>query len=117
MTPGSYDFRIPRGATPFLAVRLTGRDPVSGQIARLPVPGLTIEWTVEWPSGSETKASTDMAQGLTVDRRTGMIIYPISAAHAGELAAAPAPIALRIRYVASDGYVCPLLTGTVELEG
>lgn len=116
MRPVTYTFRLPRTGTPVLGIVLHGRDPRTGQVARLPVPGVTVAWTVDWPSGSETRTPFSVPDPLTVDRRTGAILFPISAAHADDLAGSVRPIATGIRLLMPDGFAVPVLNGSIVVE-
>lgn len=117
MRPARYDFRFPRGSTPFLCLILHGRDPRTGEVSRLPIPGVTVEWTVEWPTGEEVRTQFAAPDHLlTVDQRTGAIGFPVSAARAEELEGAVEPIETRIRIIMSDGSAYPFLTGTIAME-
>ncbi len=117
MRPAPYDFRFHRGGTAYLGVILHGRDPRTGEVRRLPVPGVTIEWTVEWPTGQEVRTQFDAPDRLlSIDPRSGVISFPVSAARVEELEGAVQPIATRIRLLMPDGAPVPFLTGTVALE-
>lgn len=116
MKPVAYDFRFPRGGRPFLAVRLTGRDPRTGETRRLPVPGVTIEWAVDWPTEPEVRTQFSAPNLLMVDRRTGFVVFPISDERVEELEGQPGPVSTRIRILMPDGTPVPYLTGTIAME-
>lgn len=115
MRPATYNFTLTRGGTPFLGVRLHGRDPRTQQVARLPVPGVVVEWSIAWAGSPEAKTTAD-GGGLAIDPRTGVITYPLSEANVAALNAASAPIPHSIRIVMSDGFFYPFLVGGISLE-
>ncbi|EIZ83699.1 hypothetical protein WYO_3712 [Methylobacterium sp. GXF4] len=112
MKPAYFDFRTPVGGTPRMSVVLHGRDPRTKAVARLPLPGTTIEWLVEWPDGA---AALDQTSGLLVDGRTGAFTYPMTDERVAAIEGAPGPIPYRVRVKLSDGSAYPFLTGTVGL--
>ena len=117
MRPASYDFRFPRGGAAYLGVILHGRDPRTGEVRRLPIPGVTVEWTIEWPTGEEVRTQFAAPDHLLmIDQRTGVHAFPVSAERAEELEGAVQPIATRIRMLMPDGAPVPFLTGTIALE-
>lgn len=117
MRPAPYNFRFPRGGAAYLGVILHGRDPRTGEVSRLPIPGVTIEWTIAWPTGDEVRTQfAAPSHLLTIDPRSGVIGFPISAERAEELEGAVQPIATRIRLLMPDGVPVPFLVGTIALE-
>ncbi|MCJ2050051.1 hypothetical protein [Methylobacterium sp. J-070] len=62
------------------------------------------------------RGSDPAPDGLTIDPRTGFLLFPLSRAGAAELEAAAAPIATRIRALMPDGSPVPYLAGTIALE-
>lgn len=112
MRPRRYPFRFPAGATPSLGVILHGRDPRTGQVARLPISGVTVQWQITWPDGAETLTS---ASGLRVDPRTGATFYPLTDDRMVQIRAGQ-PISYSISLVMSDGFVYPFLVGDIGVE-
>lgn len=116
MSPARYDFRIPREGVPFLAVRLHGRDPRTHEVRRLPIPGVTIEWTIDWPD-QEPEMRTQFSDApLRIDPRTGFVMFQISKEHVEALQIAERPVSTRIRMLMADGTPVPFLVGTISLE-
>jgi len=116
MTPVRHAFRFPRGGVPFLGVRLHGRDPRTQEVRRLPIPGVTIAWTIEWPDSEAETRTQDSPEPLVIDRRSGFVLFPVSPARVEELETAARPVATRIRLVMPDGTPIPFLVGTIALE-
>lgn len=117
MRPAAYAFRFPRDGTVSVALILHGRDPRTGEVRRLPIPGITIEWTVAWPGGAETRTLPGAGEAaLSLDARTGVIGFPLSAERRRALQDAAQPIATRLRVLMPDGSPVPFLTGTLALE-
>ncbi len=113
MRPVRHAFRFPRGGVPILAVRLHGRDPRTLEVRRLPIPGVALEWTLEWPDfGAETRPP-DSDPPLEVDRRTGFVTFPVQAERAAALEIADRPVPTRIRLILPDGTPVPVLVGTI----
>lgn len=116
MRPAHHDFRFPRGGVPFLGVRLHGRDPRTQEVRRLPIPGDTIEWTIEWPD-SEAETRTQFSDApLTIDPRSGFVMFPLAAARVEEIEAAGRPVPTRICLLMPDGTRVPFLAGAISLE-
>lgn len=116
MRPVRHDFRFPRGGVLFLGVRLHGRDPCTHEVRRLPLPSVTIEWTIDWPDSEAETRTPFSAEPLVIDRRTGFVTFPIVAARVAELATAARPVATRIRLLMPDGTPIPFLVGTIAQE-
>ncbi len=113
MRPAVADFRAPPGGTLVMGVVLYGRDPRTGAVGLVPRPGEEIEWTVEWPGGDEVLTQAVAPRCLRIDRRTGVIAYPVTTEQAEGVAASPVPAPTRIRLLLPDGTAYPFLAGTV----
>lgn len=116
MRPVRHDFRFPRGGVPVLGVRLHGRDPRTHEVRRLPVPGVTIAWTIDWPDAEAETRTPDSAEPLRLDRRTGFVLFPLAPDRIAALAAAARPVPTRIRLLMPDGTPVPVLAGTIAPE-
>jgi hypothetical protein len=116
MSVARADFRMPRGGVPFLAVRLHGRDPRTQEVRRLPIPGVTIEWAIDWPDEEPEVRTQFSGAPLKIDPRSGFVMFPIERARVEALQVAARPVDTRIRLLMADGTPVPFLTGTISLE-
>ncbi|MEN3212224.1 hypothetical protein PUR23_19630 [Methylorubrum populi] len=114
MRPVTYRFRFPAAGTISLGAILHGRDVRTGAVVRLPQPGVTIEWNIEWPDGAVAMTQVQ-SDGLAVDPRTSAVFYPLTPDREAQIRAG-APIPYRIRILMSDGFEFPVLVGDIGME-